>query len=192
MARPMECGVDEAGRGPLAGPVVAAAVILGSGGVDGVADSKKLNPARREEIALLLREKVFAWSVGVACVADIDRINIHHATLLAMRRAVLGLHTAPAMVLVDGCHAPALPMAARTVVGGDSRVTAIAAASIIAKTYRDYLMRRLAEQYPGYGFERHKGYPTREHLQGLRKLGVTSQHRRSYRPVREIVDGVQF
>lgn len=182
-------GVDEAGRGPLAGPVIAAAVILDPDNpVAGVKDSKQLSAARRE---LLYREitcKAVAWGVGRADVEEIDRLNILQATLLAMQRAVLMLDPAPGHVLVDGNQCPSLNCPVEAIVGGDGTVAAISAASIIAKVTRDLEMIELDRSYPGYGLARHKGYPSREHLEALQRLGVTPLHRRSFAPVREVLD----
>ncbi|MBI2319758.1 MAG: ribonuclease HII [Betaproteobacteria bacterium] len=185
MARPrLICGVDEAGRGPLAGPVYAAAVILDPARpVDGIADSKSLAAARREEIALAIKAGSLAWAVAQASVAEIDRLNILRAALLAMARAVTSLTLDPDEVLIDGPHCPALPHPMRAVIGGDATVPAIAAASILAKTARDAEMRRLHEIYPCYGFDRHKGYPTAAHLEALRRHGACEAHRRSFAPV---------
>lgn len=178
-------GVDEAGRGPLAGPVVAAAVILDPARpIVGLADSKQLSPARREALAVLIRERALDWAVGLADVEEIDRLNILQASLLAMRRAVQKLRPAPQLALVDGNRAPWLPCAVRTIVGGDASVPAISAASILAKVHRDRIMVALDERYPGYGFARHKGYPTVEHLAALERVGVTPLHRTSFAPVR--------
>ncbi len=184
------CGLDEAGRGPLAGPVVAACVVLDPDDVpDGIADSKKLTEERREELCfrLLLRARV---GVGIADVADIDRLNIFHATFLAMRRAFDALPgERPKLALVDGNHAPDLPCECRTVVGGDGEVLSIAAASIVAKVVRDRIMRRLDVQHPGYGFASHKGYAVPAHREALRRLGPCPAHRRSFAPVRDLLEG---
>lgn len=184
-------GVDEAGRGPLAGPVVAAAVILDSAHVpEGINDSKALSAVRRAA----LYEAIMATSrVGVAMadVGRIDRDNILHATLWAMAEAVARLTEAPCLCLVDGNHAPALAMPARTVIGGDASCTSIAAASIIAKVTRDRMMVRLDAECPGYGFARHKGYGTREHMEALNRLGPCRHHRTSFAPVRELIGAVR-
>lgn len=185
---PVLAGVDEAGRGPLAGEVVAAAVMLDpERPIEGLRDSKKLSPTRREELALLIRERALGWSIASASVAEIDEINILQASLLAMHRAVLALHPQPEYVLVDGNRLPQWRYAAQAVVRGDDRVPAIAAASILAKVHRDSLMVTLEAQYPGYGFASHKGYPTSAHLQALQQLGVTPAHRRSFAPVKNIL-----
>lgn len=180
-------GVDEVGRGPLAGPVVAGAVILDpTRRVKGLKDSKELDPNEREELAALIRERAIAWALGRAEAAEIDRINILRATLVAMRRAVEALVTDVRVAYIDGNMAPALPdCAAVTVVGGDATVPAISAASIIAKVARDEEMVAESARYPGYGFECHKGYATASHLAALRDLGPTPLHRRSFAPVED-------
>lgn len=179
------CGVDEAGRGPLAGPVVAAAVILHPRRpVEGLADSKTLTPRRREELAQEIRSRAIAWAVAVANVEEIDSLNILRASLLAMRRAVEALGVTPQRVLVDGLYCPELPMPMRAIVGGDAKIKAISAASILAKVARDASMVTLHQQHPLYGFDRHKGYSTDEHLAALRVHGACSVHRRSFAPVR--------
>ena len=182
------CGVDEAGRGPLAGPVCAAAVILDpSCPIAGLRDSKKLSATRRDWLAEEIRTHALAWSVAWATVAEIDNLNILRATLLAMRRAVEGLSAAPHEVLVDGNICPELPYAARAIVKGDATEPAISAASILAKTDRDKEMGRLAEIYPEYGFARHSGYPTAEHLKALEIHGPSPAHRKSFGPVRRLL-----
>lgn len=182
------CGVDEAGRGPLAGPVSAAAVILDAGNpVEGLADSKKLSEKQRDRLAPLIRERALAWAVAYADVEEIDRMNILQATLLAMRRAVLALDIQPQHVLVDGLYCPQTGIPSQAIVKGDSKIAAISAASILAKTARDEMMLQLHEQYPHYGFADHKGYPTAAHLAALREYGVSEVHRRSFRPVRELL-----
>ena len=183
-------GVDEVGRGPLAGPVVAAAVILDPHrAIRGLADSKQLTARRREELAGQVRERALACSIACADVWEIDRLNIFRATLLAMRRAVLGLGLEPEEVWVDGTHTPAGGWHGRAVPQGDRLHPQISAASIVAKVARDHQMRRLASHYPGYGFERHKGYGTAAHLAALRRLGPTMHHRRSFAPVRALLGG---
>jgi ribonuclease HII len=178
-------GVDEAGRGPLAGEVVAAAVILDpSAPIEGLDDSKKLSAARREALSGLVRARALAWSVARASVEEIDRLNILNASLLAMRRAVDALGLRPAHVLVDGNRCPDWRYAATAVVGGDARVPAISAASVLAKVERDRAMCVLEREYPGYGFALHKGYPTPAHLEALARLGPCPAHRRSFAPVR--------
>jgi ribonuclease HII len=182
------CGVDEAGRGALAGPVIAAAVILDSvQPIEGLRDSKKMSPRQRERVASLIRERALAWAVGAADVAEIDTINILQATLRAMERAVSALQPAPVLALVDGNQLPRLSMPARCIVGGDDSEPAISAASILAKTHRDALMRSLDISHPGYGFAQHAGYGTAAHLRQLRLLGACTQHRRSYAPVLAVI-----
>ncbi|MBI5007198.1 MAG: ribonuclease HII [Nitrosomonadales bacterium] len=182
------CGVDEAGRGPLAGPVSAAAVILDAARpIEGLADSKKLSERQRDALAPIIRERALAWAVATASVEEIDRLNILQATLLAMKRAVEGLQVQPQQVLVDGLYCPHTGIPSEAIVKGDSKVAAISAASILAKTARDELMLGLHEQYPQYGFDGHKGYPTAAHLAALREHGVSDVHRRSFRPVRELL-----
>jgi len=182
------CGVDEAGRGPLAGPVYAAAVILGEdSGITGLADSKKLSARRRDALAIEIKARATAWCIASATVEEIDAINILQATLLAMRRAVEGLSVTPGEILVDGLFVPKVTVHARAIVRGDSSVAEISAASILAKTARDAYMLELHERFPEYGFDRHKGYPTAAHLQALRANGVSSVHRRSFAPVRVLV-----
>jgi ribonuclease HII len=178
-------GVDEVGRGPLAGDVVAAAVILDPDKpIEGLRDSKKLSHTRREQLAALIKDRALGWSVARASVAEIDQINILQASLLAMKRAVTALRPQPGYVLVDGNRLPQWSYAAQAVVKGDDRVGAIAAASILAKVQRDQELVELDAIYPGYGFAKHKGYPTAVHLKALRDLGVTPVHRRSFSPVK--------
>lgn len=182
------CGVDEAGRGPLAGPVFAAAVILDARRpVEGLADSKRLSPRQRESRAREIRARALAWSVASASVEEIDALNILRATLLAMRRAVEALALKPEKVLVDGVHHPRLEVPVQAIVGGDATVPAISAASILAKVARDDEMLALHELHPRYGFDRHKGYPTRVHLTALREFGACPAHRRSFAPVRAVL-----
>ena len=181
-------GVDEAGRGPLAGPVIAAAVILDPGNpVIGLKDSKRLSESRREALYLEITEKAIAWAVGRSEVDEIDRLNILQATLLAMRRAVEMLTPAADYVLVDGNQCPRLNCPVQAIVRGDGKIAAISAASIIAKVTRDREMQEMDRLYPGYGLARHKGYPSEQHLQALQRLGVTPLHRRSYAPVRKLL-----
>jgi len=181
-------GVDEVGRGPLAGDVVAAAVILDPNHpIAGLRDSKKLSATRRAELEVLIKEHALAWAVARASVAEIDDINILQASLLAMHRAVQALDPQPGYVLVDGNRLPSWNYASEPVVKGDDRVPAIAAASILAKVQRDSELIALDEQYPGYGFAAHKGYPTPAHLQALRELGVTPVHRKSFAPVKNLL-----
>lgn len=178
-------GVDEAGRGPLAGPVVAAAVMLDElQPIKGLADSKTLSPRRREKLYDEIRAKALCCCVAEVSAQEIDALNILQATLLAMRRAVEGLRLRPHRVLVDGNRLPQLPMPAQAIVKGDARVQAIAAASILAKVHRDRLCLALDARHPQYGFAAHKGYPTAEHLQALQRFGPCEEHRRSFGPVR--------
>ena len=183
-------GVDEAGRGPLAGPVVAAAVILDElKPIEHLGDSKVISPRRRERLFDEIRAQALACCIAEASVEEIDRLNILQATLLAMQRAVAGLRLAPRLVLVDGNRLPVLGMPAEAIVKGDARVPAISAASILAKVYRDRLCEALHEAHPTYGFARHKGYPTADHLAALRAHGACVAHRRSYAPVRAVLGG---
>jgi len=179
-------GVDEVGRGPLAGPVVASAVILDEAHpIEGLADSKILTEKRREMLAIQIRQQALAFALGRAEVAEIDEINILQASLLAMRRAVEQLPIVPHHVLVDGKFCPQLNCSSEAIIQGDKTVPAISAASILAKVARDQEMRDMDILYPGYGFAAHKGYPTRVHKQALQNLGVTPIHRRSFAPVRD-------
>lgn len=188
MSEALVCGVDEAGRGPLAGPVFAAAVILDPlHPIAGLADSKQLTPRHREMLVLEIRSHVTAWAVASASVEEIDSINILQASLLAMRRAVEGLAVSPQQVLVDGLHRPRLAMPVKAIVRGDATVASIAAASILAKVARDEEMLTLHHRHPQYGFDRHKGYPTSAHLQALREHGVSTVHRRTFAPVRALL-----
>jgi len=181
-------GVDEAGRGPLAGPVIAAAVILNPDRpISGLKDSKRLSARKREQLAYEIYEKSMAWAVCRADVNEIDNLNILQASLLAMRRAVIALTIQPNIVLVDGLHCPDLDYQVKAIVRGDSTIPSISAASIIAKVTRDHEMVKLDVQYPGYGFAIHKGYPTKAHLLALEQLGVSPIHRRSYAPVRRLL-----
>jgi ribonuclease HII len=181
-------GVDEAGRGPLAGPVMAAAVILDERRpIDGLADSKVLSPLRREALYGEIRAKALAFAFAEASVEEIDRLDILQATLLAMRRAIDALHLPPARVLVDGDRVPRLHIPVEAVVGGDARVPSISAASIVAKVERDRRCRELHERWPVYGFDGHKGYATAAHLAALRRHGACPAHRRSFAPVREVL-----
>jgi len=184
------CGVDEAGRGPLAGPVVAAAVVLDPAHpVEGLADSKQLSARRREALAASIRARARAWAVASASVEEIDALNILQASMLAMRRAVASLAMTPQLVLVDGLHCPSLAVPARGVVRGDATVAEISAASILAKVARDADMQVLHRIHPQYGFDRHKGYPTAAHLAALRVHGVSTVHRRTFAPVRIFIGG---
>ena len=180
-------GVDEVGRGPLAGDVVAAAVILAESPPEGVTDSKMLAPERREALAERIRDEAVSWALGRATVAEIDELNILQASLLAMRRAVEALPIQPSLVLVDGNRLPKWPYEARAIVKGDLTEPSIGAASILAKVQRDAEMLALHEHYPAYGFDRHKGYPTKAHLAALETAGVSPVHRRSFGPVRRLL-----
>lgn len=181
-------GVDEAGRGPLAGPVVAAAVILDPDRpIEGLNDSKKLSPRTRERLDALIRERALGYAVAVSTVDEIDRINILQASLLAMRRALLALSPRPDLALIDGNRAPErVGMALRCVIGGDASEPAIAAASILAKVDRDRRMLAMHQRYPEYGFDRHMGYPTAQHRAALLRFGPTPEHRRSFAPLRQL------
>ncbi|CAE6707216.1 ribonuclease HII [Candidatus Nitrotoga fabula] len=182
------CGVDESGRGPLAGPVFAAAVILDdSHPILGLDDSKKLSEKQRNHLALEIKQHAIDWAIAEASVQEIDTVNIFHASLLAMRRAVEKLQLRPQEVLVDGLHCPDTGIPSRAIVQGDSSVASISAASILAKTARDAAMLLLHETFPQYGFAAHKGYATKIHLAALKKYGATHEHRNSFRPVREIL-----
>ena len=179
-------GVDEVGRGPLIGNVVAAAVILNPDKpIQGLADSKKLSARKRDFLYEEIIEKSLAWSVAAATPAEIDELNILQATMLAMKRAVMNLSIEPGFVYIDGNRCPEIPYPSEAVVKGDSKVPEISAASILAKVVRDREMEALDQLHPGYGFAKHKGYPTAEHFSALSSLGVLPQHRRSFRPVRE-------
>lgn len=180
-------GVDEVGRGPLAGDVVAAAVILGDSPPAGLTDSKALSPRQRERLAETIRSEAVAWSLGRATVAEIDELNILQASLLAMRRAVEALSVQPSLVLVDGNHLPRWSYEARAIVKGDLSEPAISAASIVAKVTRDSEMVILDDLYPGYGFAAHKGYPTKAHLAALASLGASPVHRHSFAPVKRLL-----
>jgi len=184
------CGVDEAGRGPLAGPVCAAAVVFDPArrAPAGIADSKVLSARERERLSILIKNRALAWAVAWASVEEIDSLNILQASLLAMRRAVESLSVSPHEVLFDGSQCPMLALPARAIVDGDAKVRVIAAASILAKTARDAEMCRLHGQFPQYGFDAHKGYPTPRHLSALRRYGVCEVYRRSFAPVRAILE----
>lgn len=182
------CGVDEAGRGPLCGAVVAAAVILDPARpIAGLDDSKKLSARKREMLAEQIRSQALAWAVAEASVAEIDRLNILHATMLAMQRAVAALSVRPEEVLVDGNRVPDLDLPARAIVQGDALEASISAASILAKTTRDAQLLELDKRYPQYGFAAHKGYPTPAHLKALQMFGPTPEHRRSFAPVHAVI-----
>ncbi len=184
------CGVDEAGRGPLAGPVFAAAVILDPARpIDGLRDSKKLSEARRDALAEIIRRDALAWSIASCSAAEIDALNILQATMLAMRRAIEGLSVQPNLALIDGNRCPTVTVRSQAIVKGDDKVAEISAASILAKTARDAVLQTLHRQYPDYAFDRHKGYPTALHLERLRLHGATPEHRRTYAPVRAVLEG---
>lgn len=184
-------GVDEAGRGPLAGPVIAAAVILDDlKPIKGLADSKVLSPARRERLYDEIQDKALCCCVGEASVEEIDRFNILQATLMAMRRAVDGLRLKPVKVLVDGNRLPTLDVLAEAIVRGDARVRSISAASIVAKVHRDRLCLQMHERWPQYGFDSHKGYGTEDHIRALRQHGACEWHRRSFSPVSGVMQGM--
>lgn len=182
------CGVDEAGRGPLAGPVFAAAVILDpSKPIAGLRDSKKLSASRRDQLAPLIQRDALAWSIAQCSAAEIDELNILQATMLAMRRAIEGLSVVPTLALIDGNRCPVITVRTEAIIKGDDKVVEISAASILAKTARDTLLREMHTRYPQYGFDQHKGYPTALHLARLREYGITPEHRRSFAPVRELL-----
>ena len=182
-------GVDEAGRGPLAGPVVAAAVILDPmRPIDGLRDSKKLTEASRERLAAEIKERALDWSVAHATVEEIDELNILQATMLAMKRAISGLTVRPSLVLVDGNRVPRIELPVNAIIQGDDKIAAISAASIIAKTTRDHWLVELDERYPEYGFAKHKGYGTKEHLEALAKYGPLPVHRKSFGPVKQAIE----
>ena len=178
-------GVDEVGRGPLIGPVVAAAVILPEEGIEGLKDSKKLSAAKREKLAQIIKDNAIAFAFGEASPKEIDTLNIHQASLLAMKRAIEGLKVQPDEAYVDGRFSPDVQMPCVAIIKGDDKVPSISAASIIAKVQRDAWMIKMSEEHPGYGFESHKGYPTKTHLEALQSLGVLPEHRRSYKPVQK-------
>jgi ribonuclease HII len=183
------CGVDEAGRGPWAGPVFAAAVVLNPAApIAGLRDSKKLSEARREQLALEIKSRALAWSIAQSSEDEIDKLNILQATMLAMQRAVEGLSCVPTLALIDGNRCPSLAIRAEAIIKGDATEPAISAASILAKTARDALLCHLHQQYPQYGFDQHKGYGTALHLERLRLHGVSPVHRKSYAPVRALLD----
>lgn len=185
---PLVCGVDEAGRGPLAGPVYAAAVILDPRRpIAGLADSKKLSERKREALAILIRERALSWSIASASVAEIDELNILQATMLAMRRSVEALEPMATEALIDGNRCPQLAIPALAIIGGDATEPAISAASILAKTARDAEMLRIHEAYPQYGLDRHKGYDTAAHRAALQLHGPAAFHRRSFAPVRALL-----
>ena len=188
------CGVDEAGRGPLVGSVVAGAVVLDPNQpIIGLRDSKKLSPARREQLYAEIMQKARAWGVGQASPGEIDTLNILQATMLAMRRAIEALseHLGewPSKALIDGNRCPILPIASEAIIKGDAKEPAISAASIIAKVTRDQQMQALHTQYPQYGFNQHMGYPTEVHMQALKQYGPCEEHRRTFAPVRDLISG---
>ena len=188
------CGVDEAGRGPLVGSVVAGAVVLDPNQpIMGLRDSKKLSPARREKLYAEIMQKARAWGVGQASPGEIDTLNILQATMLAMRRAIEALSERlgewPSKALIDGNHCPILPIASEAIIKGDAKEPAISAASIIAKVTRDQQMQALHTHYPQYGFNQHMGYPTEAHMQALKQYGPCEEHRRTFAPVRDLISG---
>ena len=184
------CGVDEAGRGPLAGPVYAAAVILGPDfDTKGLRDSKKLSESKRYSLAVHIKKNALAWSVGICSASEIDELNIHHATLLAMRRAIDGLNGYAAIkVLVDGLFCPEVNFPCETIVKGDDKIAEISAASIIAKTERDLKMFEIDKLYPAYQFKKHKGYPTKLHIEMIKRQGICEHHRKSYKPIKNLLN----
>ena len=183
------CGVDEAGRGPLAGPVYAAAVILGPDfDTEGLRDSKKLSETKRYSLAAHIKKNALAWSVGICSASEIDEINIHQATLLAMKRAIEGLNGYTSIkVMVDGLFCPQINFPCETIVKGDDKVAEISAASIIAKTERDLKMIEIDKIYPGYQFKKHKGYPTKLHIEMIKSEGLCEYHRKSFSPIKEML-----
>jgi ribonuclease HII len=183
------CGVDEAGRGPLAGPVFAAAVILDPARpIEGLRDSKKLNEAKRDMLAPLIKANALAWAIAEASEAEIDKLNILHASMLAMKRAVTALKTKPTLALIDGNRCPVMKIQSIAIIGGDDKVDSISAASILAKTARDAALVALHATYPQYCFDQHKGYGTALHLERLRLHGASPVHRRSFAPVRAVLE----
>jgi len=187
-ANELICGVDEAGRGPLAGPVFAAAVILDPAKIIvGLRDSKKLTAARRDMLAIRIKADALAWSIAQCSEAEIDTLNILQASMLAMRRAIEGLHIQPTLALIDGNRCPVIAIRTEAIIKGDDKVPAISAASILAKTGRDAALMVLHQQYPQYAFDQHKGYPTALHMERLRAHGVSPVHRRTYAPVRALL-----
>ena len=187
-ANELMCGVDEAGRGPLAGPVFAAAVILNPAKpIEGLRDSKKLTEAKRDILAMQIKSDALAWSIAQCSEVEIDSLNILQATMLAMRRAIEGLHIAPTLALIDGNRCPVMPIRSEAIIKGDDKVPAISAASILAKTARDAALVILHQQYPHYAFDQHKGYPTALHMERLQIHGVSPVHRKSYAPVRALL-----
>ncbi len=186
------CGIDEAGRGPLAGPVYAACVVLNPENlIDGLADSKQLSEKKRDALALAIKQQAIAWAIASATVDEIDRLNILQASLLAMQRAVAQLPLLPDLALVDGNQSPRLKCPVRTIINGDNLVAEISAASILAKTARDAEMLRLHQCFPQYGFDQHKGYPTKKHLIALQTFGACEIHRKSFAPVKAVKSSYQ-
>ena len=186
------CGIDEAGRGPLAGPVCAAAVVLDPARpIAGLNDSKQLSEKKRDTLAPLIRENALAWAVGWASVEEIDEHNIRQANFLAMKRAFMSLSLAPTLALVDGKDPPPLSCKVTCIIGGDALEPAISAASILAKTARDAVMVELCAKYPGYGFSQHKGYGSASHIEAIRHLGPSPAHRRTFAPVRDMLDSAR-
>lgn len=186
------CGIDEAGRGPLAGPVYAACVVLNPENlIDGLADSKQLSEKKRDALALAIKQQAIAWAIASATVDEIDRLNILQASLLAMQRAVAQLPLLPDLALVDGNQSPRLKCPVRTIINGDNLVAEISAASILAKTARDTEMLRLHQCFPQYGFDQHKGYPTKKHLIALQTFGACEIHRKSFAPVKAVKSSYQ-
>lgn len=184
------CGIDEAGRGPLAGPVCAAAVVLDpKRPIEGLNDSKQLSEKRRDALAPLIQDRAIAWAIGWASVEEIDAVNIRQANFLAMKRAFAGLAVKPTHALVDGNDPPPISCKVTTIIGGDALEACISAASILAKTARDALMVELCAQYPGYGFSKHKGYGSAAHMEALKRLGPSPVHRRTFAPVRALLEG---
>ncbi|MCL5254635.1 MAG: ribonuclease HII [Gammaproteobacteria bacterium] len=184
----LTCGVDEAGRGPIAGPVIAAAVILDPNNpIIGITDSKKLSEKKRNALNLEIREKALCWSIAHCTVEEIDELNILHATMLAMKRAIESLHQRPELVLIDGNRLPKIALPAEAIIGGDLKEACIGAASILAKVERDRQMLEWHDLYPQYNFAKHKAYGTAEHLAALKEHGVSPIHRKSFRPVRDLL-----
>ncbi len=181
-------GIDEAGRGPLAGPVFAAAVILNPDKpIEGLRDSKKLTPLERSRLEPMIKERALAWAVAFSTVEEIDRLNILQATLLAMKRAVLALKVEPTLLLIDGNRMPQMPYRMRTIVKGDDKIPEISAASILAKTAHDRLFETYAIKYPGYGFESHMGYGTKEHVEAIERRGILPIHRKTFEPIASLL-----
>lgn len=184
----LTCGVDEAGRGPLAGPVFAACVVLNpSHKIEGLSDSKKLSEKKRNVLTHIIKTNSVAWAIASASVKEIDQLNILQASLLAMKRAVGNLPFVPDLALIDGIHSPYLDLPVHTIIRGDSLIPEISAASILAKTARDAEMRILHKSFPNYGFDQHKGYPTKKHIVALQMHGISTVHRRSFSPVRKLI-----